>query len=583
MNIRKRFYVTLLALIMLMASVVSVYADNEIEVVNEDAAVEEDTETALKEENSEESETSEYADVVDVPSAITMIKKSGMMVLAVSYNNMKEVGYKVGDVVNVTIKDYSVSMPFCYKDNDVDVNESVLVNEDGSVGLTINGGNFAESTGLFKKVKDESGKTGWEIKDGEELNKILVTISLLENDAYLDDYNIRNMDRSTERTDFDDDEQFANWRAVSGGSIKESLIFRGSSPINITNASRVAYVEQLEVNNGIKTVLNLADSEKEIDEHMDSSNVQYYASLVSAGSVACLNMDYDFKADVFKEKAAEGIRFMLEHDGPYLIHCTEGKDRTGFMCALIEALLDADRDEIVSDYMKTYVNYYDMDEDDEEYRYIEENQLRDIFEALYGREDYENSSLDLRSAAEIFLLNGGSTREEIRRFRKKTGTVDTSASADIAIDISGYDTNENGIMRIYDSDRVFYEYTGDKIIPGDHSLTIGGKTYKNGEDYELEVRRNTHAGILTEKFIFNESSGLPEKGISKLLYTVSIAPRCVTEDLVEIEMDENDDTRIKKIVDLDTGKKIRRKNYYFDDDSNRIIFKNDYAGEIDID
>ncbi len=565
MNNRKRFYSLLLAFIMIAVSTVSAYADNE------DIAAEENVEETQSEENTE---------IVEVPSAISMIKKSGELVLAVSYNNMKEVGYEIGDVVRVTMADYSVSMPFCYKDNDVDVNETVLINEDGSVGLTINGGSFAEESGIFEKVKDEDGTVGWKAKNGEEISSILVTISLEEKNSYLDDYNVRNMDRSTEREDFENDEQFANWRAVSGGNLKKNLIFRGSSPINITNANRVAYVEQLEINNGIRTILNLADSEKEIEERMDASNVQYYAALVSAGSVACLNMEYDFKAEDFREKTVEGIRFMLEHDGPYLIHCNEGKDRTGFVCALIEALLGADEDEITADYMQTYENYYNLDSDDDEYEYIEDNQLSDIFEALYGTEDYKNSSLDLRSAAECYLLKGGIEREEIQQFRQKMGTVDVDDIDNLTIDISGHKANENGIVRIYDSDRVFYEYTGDMIVPGNSSLTFGGNTYSSEDDYELEVRCNEHAGILTEKFIFSEKSGLPEKGISKLIYTASIAPKCVTDEDIEIETD--DEEKIKRIVDLDSGAVIRRRNYHLNDDKTKIIFKNDYIGEVDL-
>ena len=55
---------------------------------------------------------------------------------------------------------------------------------------------------------------------------------------------------------------------------------------------------------------------------------------------------------------AEGLRDLIEHKGPYYISCTEGKDRTGFVCLLLEALAGATFDEIETDYMKTYENYY---------------------------------------------------------------------------------------------------------------------------------------------------------------------------------------------------------------------------------
>ena len=49
---------------------------------------------------------------------------------------------------------------------------------------------------------------------------------------------------------------------------------------------------------------------------------------------------------------------MTEHSGPCLIHCVEGKDRTGFVCALMLALAGASAQEIIDDYMITYYNYY---------------------------------------------------------------------------------------------------------------------------------------------------------------------------------------------------------------------------------
>jgi protein tyrosine/serine phosphatase len=45
---------------------------------------------------------------------------------------------------------------------------------------------------------------------------------------------------------------------------------------------------------------------------------------------------------------------MLTYDGPYLIHCYAGIDRTGFISALLEALMGANLDEIAADYLLSY-------------------------------------------------------------------------------------------------------------------------------------------------------------------------------------------------------------------------------------
>ena len=47
---------------------------------------------------------------------------------------------------------------------------------------------------------------------------------------------------------------------------------------------------------------------------------------------------------------------MTGQEGPCYIHCTEGKDRTGFVCLLLEALCGANYGELRDDYMTTYAN-----------------------------------------------------------------------------------------------------------------------------------------------------------------------------------------------------------------------------------
>ena len=46
------------------------------------------------------------------------------------------------------------------------------------------------------------------------------------------------------------------------------------------------------------------------------------------------------------------------------MHCIEGKNRTGFLLAVIEGLAGANYGEIVRDHMITFANYYGMSEED---------------------------------------------------------------------------------------------------------------------------------------------------------------------------------------------------------------------------
>ena len=91
-----------------------------------------------------------------------------------------------------------------------------------------------------------------------------------------------------------------------------------------------------------------------------------------------MKLSQDFFGEKTTVELARAFRFIISHEPPFLIHCNEGKDRTGLVCILIEALLKANVDEIVHDYMLSYKNYYKIAENDYEYQY-----LRDVIPLLF--------------------------------------------------------------------------------------------------------------------------------------------------------------------------------------------------------
>jgi len=52
-------------------------------------------------------------------------------------------------------------------------------------------------------------------------------------------------------------------------------------------------------------------------------------------------------------RLVEAVRRIAVDDGPVLVHCTAGKDRTGVTIAVVLALLGADRAAVVADYERT--------------------------------------------------------------------------------------------------------------------------------------------------------------------------------------------------------------------------------------
>src|SRR3546814_6231674 len=53
----------------------------------------------------------------------------------------------------------------------------------------------------------------------------------------------------------------------------------------------------------------------------------------------------------YRALIARAFNALVETGGPLLVHCSAGKDRTGFFCALLLHLLGVEREMIVADFM----------------------------------------------------------------------------------------------------------------------------------------------------------------------------------------------------------------------------------------
>jgi hypothetical protein len=141
----------------------------------------------------------------------------------------------------------------------------------------------------------------------------------------------------------------------------------------------------------------------------------YYDSLYKNGDVLLLAMNANYRSDAFAGIVSRALLEMTGHGGPCLVHCVEGKDRTGFVCALILALAGATAQEITDDYMITYENYYRVTKQDkpEKYQAILDN-VYDFMYCMCGAEKGTDvRSLDLKKGAEDYLGRGGLTAEQI--------------------------------------------------------------------------------------------------------------------------------------------------------------------------
>jgi protein tyrosine/serine phosphatase len=144
------------------------------------------------------------------------------------------------------------------------------------------------------------------------------------------------------------DEELINFSEVNSGRIAAGILFRSSSPLK--GGEIKSKIGELAVKAGINCIINLEDIISVIEKL--SEPVPWYHTLVLEKKVICLPMTFTIPGVASNEKKLKiALQFMITHNGPYLIHCFAGVDRTGFVTAILEALMGASLKDICKNYM----------------------------------------------------------------------------------------------------------------------------------------------------------------------------------------------------------------------------------------
>ncbi|HKL57427.1 MAG TPA: tyrosine-protein phosphatase [Sphaerochaeta sp.] len=310
-------------------------------------------------------------------SKVAVVDKYGNLTLDLSEFALLGAGYEVGDLVTITMGEFTYESPIGTAYSDVDKGNYVVRLTKGAVILAINYGNLAKTSMAVENTP--------------------VTIALAEKGGYLQEFELRHLVRTDVRSDYASDAIFANFRMVAHGSIAEGMLYRSANPV--LDDERAPYVATLAELVGIKTVINLADDQESLYANLDDA--PYYKALVEEGSVIALNMGVTFTDADFITKLKGGLAFMAEHKGPYLVHCNEGKDRAGFVSALLSAIMGATVDEVVEDYMVSYENYYGVEKGSERYALISKI-IVNLFADINGGKAVTDKTI--RKVAESYLL-----------------------------------------------------------------------------------------------------------------------------------------------------------------------------------
>jgi protein tyrosine/serine phosphatase len=151
------------------------------------------------------------------------------------------------------------------------------------------------------------------------------------------------------------DAQAVNFREIRMGRIAPGKLYRSSHPIKDNKQERI--ISLLATESRIMTVLNLSDNKAEITRK--AFYAPWYNNLLKTGRVIALDMDFMHNSDNFRKKLKKGLRFIINTEGPWLIHCHAGVDRTGFVSMVLEAFMGATVDEIVNDYLQSFNSIFD--------------------------------------------------------------------------------------------------------------------------------------------------------------------------------------------------------------------------------
>ena len=343
----------------------------------------------------------------------------GGVYIDLSIDDFNALGYAYGDSLNVTFSNGYKLEGIPYYNGYYTQNGSPLL--------------VAYPGYPYIKACINNGDDLWQIAGLKESDKAEITLA--KQGAFKDIQDARDIHYQDEREKFPSDEVFANFRAVEIKSMKADMLYRSASPCD-NQHKRAPYVDKLMAGAGVQFILNLADTPAKIEGYISASDFDspYFLSLykggmvglplkdlLQAGQVEPIALNMNFSSPEFRQKVANGLISMIDSDGPYLVHCTEGKDRTGFVCLLLEALCGASYQEIVDDYMITYDNYYKINqkEDSARYEVIVKNVLDPMVRCVAGDDNADVTKADLAKGAEEFLRNGGMDDAQIAVLKAK--------------------------------------------------------------------------------------------------------------------------------------------------------------------
>lgn len=323
-------------------------------------------------------------------------------VLNITKNDMDKAGFDYGDNVDIFIDNELCYSNVPYFDGYYNNRGEFLIciyQSSGNAEFTANCVGARSETKISENVK--------------------LTIKLNTKGGSLDIQKAMGMTYSDNRDEYSSDIVFANARQIAVGNITDNKLYRSASPFDNTH-NRAPFASAFAEQNGINCVVDLADNEERMSSYGALPSYSQY--LVDNGKVIYAKVNADYQGDNYNKVLVSALAQMAHADAPYLVHCLEGKDRTGYVCALLEALCGASWQEITVDYMITYSNYFNVDlsNNPSTYNLFVQSRLEPVFVYycnLNSPSDIINA--DLQNGVEAFLMSKGMAQSDIELLKLK--------------------------------------------------------------------------------------------------------------------------------------------------------------------
>ena len=167
------------------------------------------------------------------------------------------------------------------------------------------------------------------------------------------------------RSDYSDDYIFANFSEVTGGDLKPGILYRSFSPLySPAKQTRSTYVNELAEEADIQFEIALSYNDSSVAQAVANLD-GYCLTLCEEGKYVAPGMGYLYFQQ--KEKTTAVLTSILDNDGAYLVHCNVGRDRTGYMVLLLQALCKCTPEEMIACEAGAFCNLYHIEAGSEEY------------------------------------------------------------------------------------------------------------------------------------------------------------------------------------------------------------------------